>query len=213
MVTKVTAQGSGPEAELGDTLAIAYKLKLDDGKVVDESQAGKTFTFTLGSDKVIKGLTQGMLGARRGETRELTIPPELGYGTRTAGPIPANSTLHFEIEVVYLVEEEHGDTHADHDHGGESDMDHDHDHDGIPDHPSGEHAEGSSREGFENRPDAKNLDKPAIFEFMIRDFFTRPWRYADASHLVWKSNAVLTLLALLAWMGSAILARKGLIRQ
>jgi FK506-binding protein 2 len=35
-----------------------------------------------------------------GPLRTLTIPPELGYGNRGMGPIPAGSTLIFETEIV-----------------------------------------------------------------------------------------------------------------
>lgn len=209
VIKTVKAEGSGTQARVGDSMAIAYKLTLDNGDVVEETR-GKPYQFVLGSDQAIKGLTQGLLGARRGEILDLTIPPELGYGAQSNGPIPPNSTLHFSVEVVYLSSAEHAGEHEGHD---DHDQDHDHDGDGIPDHPAGQHAEGSSREGFENRPDAQHLDKPAIFEFMIRDFFTRPWRYNDAALLVWKSNAVLTLLAMLSWILTLAAARKGWIQK
>ena len=35
-----------------------------------------------------------------GEKRKLTVQPEWGYGSRGMGPIPANSVLVFETELV-----------------------------------------------------------------------------------------------------------------
>lgn len=35
-----------------------------------------------------------------GEKRKLTIPPDMGYGSNPVGPIPANSVLVFETELM-----------------------------------------------------------------------------------------------------------------
>jgi FK506-binding protein 2 len=37
-----------------------------------------------------------------GEKRKLTIQPEWGYGSRGMGPIPANSVLIFETELISI---------------------------------------------------------------------------------------------------------------
>lgn len=60
---------------------------------------GNQFSFVLGEGRVIRGWDLGLPGMLIGETRELTIPSELGYGERGSGPIPGNSTLVFEIEL------------------------------------------------------------------------------------------------------------------
>ena len=57
----------------------------------------------LGAGRVIKGWDLGLLDMCPGDKRTLTIPPELGYGSRGMGPIPANSVLVFETELVGIV--------------------------------------------------------------------------------------------------------------
>ena len=60
--------------------------------------------FRLGQGRVIQGWEIGCSGMCVGEKRKLIIPPELGYGSRDMGKIPANSTLIFEIELVGIRE-------------------------------------------------------------------------------------------------------------
>jgi peptidylprolyl isomerase/FKBP-type peptidyl-prolyl cis-trans isomerase FkpA len=52
---------------------------------------------------VIQGLEKGVEGMRVGGEREITIPPELGYGKKGSGNVvPPNSTLVFSVQLVGL---------------------------------------------------------------------------------------------------------------
>lgn len=97
----------------GDTITVHYVGTLAfDGSVFDSSRNfGQPFTFTLGAGQVIKGWDEGLLGMCVGEQRKLTIPPSMGYGDRTVGPIPGGSTLsecyHFPGSKLYWWSSEH----------------------------------------------------------------------------------------------------------
>jgi len=99
---KDTVVGTGATAETGDTVTVNYTGTLNDGTKFDSSlNPGRTpFVFPLGAGQVIQGWDLGVVGMKVGGTRELTIPPALGYGANAFGPIPANSTLHFTITLL-----------------------------------------------------------------------------------------------------------------
>ena len=92
---ETTKQGTGEAAKNGDTLVVHYTGTLTDGKKFDSSRdRNKPFEVTLGQRRVIAGWEQGLQGMKVGESRRLTIPPELGYGERGAGgAIPPNATV------------------------------------------------------------------------------------------------------------------------
>ncbi|MGH2817530.1 MAG: FKBP-type peptidyl-prolyl cis-trans isomerase [Actinomycetota bacterium] len=94
--------GEGEEAERGDLLTVHYTGTLEDGTKFDSSlDRGQPFELRLGAGMVIPGWEEGLPGMRVGGTRQLTIPPELGYGEAGSPPdIPPNSTLVFEIELL-----------------------------------------------------------------------------------------------------------------
>jgi FKBP-type peptidyl-prolyl cis-trans isomerase len=93
--------GKGKEALRGTQVTVHYVGKLTNGQKFDSSRdRGKPFSFVLGENQVIQGWEKGILKMREGGVRKLTIPPELGYGSRATGPIPANSTLLFEVELL-----------------------------------------------------------------------------------------------------------------
>ena len=93
--------GTGTVAQAGDTVTVNYIGTLTNGTEFDSSyKRNQPFTFTLGAGQVIKGWDKGVAGMKVGGKRILVIPPSLGYGSRAAGPIPANSTLVFAVELL-----------------------------------------------------------------------------------------------------------------
>ncbi len=90
------APGSGPAAKAGDSLRVRYTGWLTNGEKFDSG----VFSFTLGRQQVIEGWDQGLQGMHVGGRRKLVIPPELGYGSQDMGPIPPNSTLVFDVELL-----------------------------------------------------------------------------------------------------------------
>lgn len=98
---KDTQEGTGAVAVAGKTVTVHYTGVFADGKKFDSSvDRGTPFTFTLGSGMVIKGWDIGVEGMKVGGKRILVIPPDLAYGPNDYGPIPGNSTLIFEIELL-----------------------------------------------------------------------------------------------------------------
>jgi FKBP-type peptidyl-prolyl cis-trans isomerase len=93
--------GTGVEAVIGKIVTVNYVGTLTNGTKFDSSyDRGTPFTFNLGAGGVIVGWNQGVAGMKVGGKRKLTIPPSLGYGSSDQGPIPANSTLIFEVELL-----------------------------------------------------------------------------------------------------------------
>lgn len=97
-----TNPGTGESTKPGDTIVVNYIGVLPNGTVFDSSQGRGPFTFTLGGGQVIKGWDTGLIGMKVGGTRLIAIPPELAYGERSIGQIPANSSLIFQVELVSI---------------------------------------------------------------------------------------------------------------
>ncbi len=94
--------GEGREVKSGDIVVMHYLGTLQDGTKFDSSYDRKEpFTTQIGVGQVIQGWDQGVPGMKIGGKRKLTIPSELGYGSRGAGGvIPPDATLIFEVELV-----------------------------------------------------------------------------------------------------------------
>ncbi len=95
--------GDGAEVKTGDSVDVHYIGTLQDGTEFDNSRKrGEVFNFTVGGGQVIKGWEEGLVGMKVGGQRVLVIPPEKAYGEKGIGPIPANATLVFAIELVSI---------------------------------------------------------------------------------------------------------------
>ncbi len=94
--------GAGEVAVAGKTTTVHYTGWLENGKKFDSSvDRGQPFAFPLGGGRVIKGWDEGVQGMKVGGKRKLTIPSDLGYGSRGAGGvIPPNATLIFDVELL-----------------------------------------------------------------------------------------------------------------
>ena len=108
---RITNRGYGRAAVAGDYADVHTTLWLYDenapggrGTEIWSSGGVEPFQFMLDSGQVIRGWDLGVVCMQVGETRELTIAPDLGYGARGKPPVPPNATLLFEIELVKLTD-------------------------------------------------------------------------------------------------------------
>lgn len=102
---KVLTMGEGAKPAATDTVEVHYRGTLLDGIEFDSSYArNEPISFAL--NRVIAGWTEGMQLMPIGSKFVFYIAPELGYGEGGGGPIPPNSTLVFEVELLNIENQE-----------------------------------------------------------------------------------------------------------
>jgi FKBP-type peptidyl-prolyl cis-trans isomerase len=93
--------GTGATAQSGQTVRVLYTGWLRNGTRFDfADDPNDPLEFQLGVGDVIRGWDEGIAGMRVGGTRKLVIPPSLAYGSASNGPIPGNSTLVFQVQLI-----------------------------------------------------------------------------------------------------------------
>ena len=97
--------GDGATAAFSNTVRVGYvgayvDQETNEEIVFDQNlDRENAFSFVLGSGMVIPGFDVGVTGMREGGKRLVIIKPEMGYGSQPYNDIPANTTLHFMIEL------------------------------------------------------------------------------------------------------------------
>lgn len=97
---KVLETGEGDRPTTQDVTLINYTGMLPNGDIFDQNQGAP-----LPVDAVVPGFSEGLQLMQRGGKYRLWIPPELGYGAEVpeGGPIPKNSVLIFDVELIDFV--------------------------------------------------------------------------------------------------------------
>lgn len=97
---KVLEQGTGTVLpQLSSVVTVHYRGTLINGREFDNSwKRSCPEAFRL--NQVIEGWQQALQQMHVGDKWIVYIPYTLGYGNRPSGPIPAFSTLVFEVELL-----------------------------------------------------------------------------------------------------------------
>jgi FKBP-type peptidyl-prolyl cis-trans isomerase 2 len=77
----------------GKTVAISYTLTLDNGEVVDTNVDQEPLTYVQGDEQLIFGLEQALVGKKAGDTLQVSVTPEEGYG-----PISEDALIDIPLE-------------------------------------------------------------------------------------------------------------------
>jgi FKBP-type peptidyl-prolyl cis-trans isomerase FkpA len=104
LIYRSLKDGTGATPAATDVVRVHYRGTFPDGREFDSSIArGQPAEFPL--NRVIKCWTEGVQLMKVGGKAQLVCPPAIAYGERgtPGGPIPANATLHFEIELLGIV--------------------------------------------------------------------------------------------------------------
>ena len=74
-------EDSNDPKEIGEDTVVTLEYTLTvNGEVVDTSEGGRPIQFIQGQQQIIKGLEDELYGMSIGETKDVIVEPEAGYG-------------------------------------------------------------------------------------------------------------------------------------
>lgn len=83
-----------------NVISFHYTLKDKAGEVLDQSQPNQPLTFLEGSNMIIQGLENGLAKMSEGQTDEIIVRPENGYGFRDESQIDVVSLSQLPVDEV-----------------------------------------------------------------------------------------------------------------
>jgi FKBP-type peptidyl-prolyl cis-trans isomerase SlyD len=63
-------------------VALSYTLRNEQGKILEESGADNDLYYLHGHSNLVPGLEEALAGLRKGDTFDVVVPPEKGFGSR-----------------------------------------------------------------------------------------------------------------------------------
>ncbi len=104
-VQDISIGTSSAQVVAGDKITFHYAAAFMDKKIFDNSYArNQPMTVVIGIGQVIPGIEQGVVGMKIGGKRNIIVPANLAYGEKGQAPIPPNTPLIFQIELLNIEE-------------------------------------------------------------------------------------------------------------
>lgn len=99
---QVVRSGTGTRCpNVRSIVTVNYKGSLINGRVFDDSSR-QACPPAFRVRELIAGWQIVLCRMHEGDCWKIYVPANLGYGPRTSGPIPGNSTLIFDIELLRI---------------------------------------------------------------------------------------------------------------
>lgn len=100
LMYRVIKAGTGPQVQKNsDVVTVFYKGTLISGKVFDQTKPEEPAQFPAGG--LIPGWVEALKLMKTGDTWEIVVPADLGYGSEGAGDsIPPDQTLVFTLALT-----------------------------------------------------------------------------------------------------------------
>ena len=107
---QILTPGKGPKPTDADVALVNYEGKLTDGTTFDKSQQPTPMPVVAADEKtgrqgIVPGFSEALKLMSKGAKYRFWIKPSLAYGDRANGPIPANSVLVFDVELLEFLPE------------------------------------------------------------------------------------------------------------